>query len=186
MPLLRSSLAGSFGAGCSAQGVRSRLLAPPRMSHSRLLFGSPELLGWAPWVMHVRRFAGGGRRVTPYGASTGRLSWSLQPSESRDYGVNVRELMRCSRWAHVHEVDRSVSAGADDRVRPHRGVIWTYQRARPIRRTVNLVDRRTSWLDLIARRSTWMTGACLGALGMCRAGLPRWPVLACPCAGQSD
>ena len=53
------------------------------------------------------------------------------------------------------KTDHMVSAGADDRVRLRRGVVWAYRLAQPVHGPVNLADRRTSWPDPLARRSTW-------------------------------
>ena len=68
----KDSPAGTFRAGFPAAEARSWLLAPPRVNCSASDPWSPELVGWAPWGMHVRRKAGGGWCVTPHGASAGR------------------------------------------------------------------------------------------------------------------
>ena len=84
----------SFKAGCSAQSSHSRLLAPPRISWSCLNSAVylNSLAGHRGSCMSAA-LAGGG---TAYDAFEVQvlldLSWSMQPSEIRGYGVNAYAL----------------------------------------------------------------------------------------------
>ena len=104
--------AGSFKAGCSAQGSRSRLLAPPRMSWSRsnsdVYLNS--LAGHRGSCMSAA-LAGGGRRMTPLrcrycSTYPGRCS----PPRS---GATESMLMRFPRcpWSARSREDRSHGPG---------------------------------------------------------------------------